>query len=163
MSKNKKSLEDQTFKSNKVLHSIGEDFGKGFFKDFQKGFTVTLKTAFRPPVTLMYPFEVDAIEPRFRGIQALITERCIACGICARACPNGSILMQTAKDEENKKVLTEFQVDLGKCIFCGLCAESCPKGALKMSGRYDYCCDTREGLIFNIKQLEENCKYIQDK
>jgi len=163
VSEKNKSSEDQVFKSKKVLHPAGEDFAKGFFKDLQKGFAVTLKTAFRPPITLMYPYEVDSIEPRFRGLQALIKDRCIACGICARTCPNGSITMKTEKDEEGKKVLTEFEIDFGRCIFCGLCAGSCPKDALKMSSRYDYCCDTREGLIFKMEQLEENCKYLLDK
>ncbi|MCC6444029.1 MAG: glycyl-radical enzyme activating protein [Armatimonadetes bacterium] len=54
---------------------------------------------------------------------AFYKTKCIVCGHCAAACPNGAIL---SGDE---------RVDWEKCRVCGGCAEDCPAEALQIIGR----------------------------
>jgi len=57
-----------------------------------RGMYVVLEQFFRPPYTIMYPFEKGPISPRFRGEHALRRyptgeERCIACKLCEAVSP----------------------------------------------------------------------------
>ncbi len=54
-------------------------------------------------------------------------ERCIACGECVRACPQGALSL----DEHGSRVLR----DLALCEPCGECVEACPTGARQLAGR----------------------------
>ncbi len=105
------------------------------------GFLTTLKHVFRKPVTLQYPEECREPAPRFRGLHALRRypetgeERCISCCLCARICPTQCIRLVTSGEE--RKVIDEYDVDLGHCLFCGLCAEVCPEEAIVLSPRYE--------------------------
>ena len=62
--------------------------GKYFLMtEMLRGMYVVLEQFFRPPYTIMYPFEKGPISPRFRGEHALRRyptgeERCIACKLC---------------------------------------------------------------------------------
>jgi NADH-quinone oxidoreductase chain I len=105
------------------------------------GFLTTLKHVFRKPVTIQYPEERREPAERFRGLHALRChpeggeERCISCCLCARICPTQCIRLVTSGEE--KKVIDEYDVDLGHCLFCGLCAEVCPEEAIVLSPRYE--------------------------
>ncbi|HWR98765.1 MAG TPA: NADH-quinone oxidoreductase subunit I [Candidatus Methanoperedens sp.] len=105
------------------------------------GFLTTLKHLFRKPITIQYPEERREPAPRFRGLHALRcypesgAERCISCCLCARICPTQCIRLVTSGGE--KKVIDEYDVDLGHCLFCGLCAEVCPEEALVLSPQYE--------------------------
>ncbi len=46
---------------------------------------------------------------------------CIACGMCAKACPNGAIIM-----ENNLPV-----IDYSKCTGCKICVQKCPRKTIK--------------------------------
>ena len=48
---------------------------------------------------------------------------CKACGICARVCPAGAVVVA-------ENVLPVF--DYGTCIRCYCCQEMCPEGAIKV-------------------------------
>ena len=52
-----------------------------------------------------------------RKVKPLTDDRCDACGICAAACPMGSI------DPDDARRFT------GICIKCGACIKKCPQGA----------------------------------
>jgi NADH-quinone oxidoreductase chain I len=105
------------------------------------GFLTTLRHVFRKPITIQYPEERREPAPRFRGVHALRrhpetgVERCISCCLCARICPTQCIRLVTSGEE--RKVIDEYDVDLGHCLFCGLCAEVCPVEAIVLSPRYE--------------------------
>lgn len=52
-------------------------------------------------------------------------ERCIACGACAEACPEGAIA--ASQGEKPRQV--------GRCLACGACVEACPSEARQAIGR----------------------------
>ena len=56
-------------------------------------------------------------------------EKCIACGMCAKVCPEGII---SEKKKNNKKY---YQADNDYCKGCGICATECPVKAIKMMAR----------------------------
>jgi NADH-quinone oxidoreductase chain I len=121
------------------------------------GFLTTLKHVFRKPVTIQYPEERREPALRFRGLHALRRhpesgqERCISCCLCARICPTQCIRLVTSGEE--KKVIDEYDVDLGHCLFCGLCAEVCPVEAVVLTRRYEASCYCREETILHKSDL----------
>ena len=50
---------------------------------------------------------------------SVLNEKCVGCGLCAKACPFDAI-----KIEARKAVITD------KCTSCGACVESCKFGAI---------------------------------
>jgi len=54
-------------------------------------------------------------------------EKCVACGLCAKVCPEGIIKPKTAAS--GKKY---YQADLDYCKGCGICAAECPVKAIEM-------------------------------
>jgi len=61
---------------------------------------------------------IGAVEPVFDQVDG----DCIACGICASACPTGAITL----DESGRPV-----IDLAKCERDGECVMACPTGAIR--------------------------------
>lgn len=108
------------------------------------GLVVTLKHAFRKPVTLQYPDERPDLPVRFRGRLVLPVDpekggnRCTACMLCVRACPNGSIAISKAVVEgKPRPQAASYHYNLATCMFCNLCVEACPFAAIIMSDEYE--------------------------
>lgn len=58
-------------------------------------------------------------------------DKCIACGICARVCPEGCVFPVGEKMlQKNSKIFYEH--DLDYCKGCGICAEECPVKCIEM-------------------------------
>jgi NADH-quinone oxidoreductase subunit I len=142
---------------------IGELLRKVFLVDLFKGLAVTFRHQ-NPEhlVTEQYPLERPQISPRYRGVPRLLKDEngndlCTACGACALACPEKLIKVSSLRDPETKKkVLTEFDFDIGRCMFCGLCEEACQQGALDLSPEYEIALYKREeGTVLNRTQLEQ--------
>src|ERR1700747_3853355 len=84
--------------------------------------------AFQKRVTVLYPEEKPYLPPRYRGRIVLTRdpdgeERCVACNLCAAACPVGCISLQKAETEDGRWYPGFFRINFSRCIFCGLCAE----------------------------------------
>ena len=63
--------------------------------------------ALRPRDTILYPEQPVPVPPRFRGRIVLTRdpdgdERCVACNLCAVACPVGCISLQKAEREDGR-------------------------------------------------------------
>ncbi|MGB9804580.1 NuoI/complex I 23 kDa subunit family protein [Desulfofundulus sp.] len=103
-------------------------FGQGLLK----GLAITWKELFTRKVTVQYPEEKVPLPERYHGRFELDVDKCIACGLCANACPN-KVIQITKEKVGKKQYLTRYVMRIEYCLFCGLCVESCNKGALRFS------------------------------
>ena len=103
--------------------------------------------------TVQYPEEKMPISPRYRAIHEMKrlwesdTERCIGCGLCEKICVSNCIKIDTKIDENSRKEVSEYTINLGRCIFCGYCAEVCPELAITHGGEYENASDQREHFV----------------
>ncbi len=123
------------------------------------GLKVTGKEFFTKKVTEEYPDNRDTlvISERFAGTLEMPHDenganKCIACGICQNACPNGSIkvVSEMVTDPETgkpKKKLVKYEYDLGQCMFCRLCVNTCPTKAIKFNNSFEHAVFQREKLV----------------
>ncbi|MEN8189299.1 MAG: NADH-quinone oxidoreductase subunit I [Thermodesulfobacteriota bacterium] len=134
----------------------------GFFS-LLTGMGVTIAYFLNPKkiVTQQYPENRDSLEmmTRFRGHLSLILDekgshRCTACGICEKACPNGTITVLTTKDITGRKILGRYIYRLSQCTLCNLCVESCPYAAIKMGRDFELATYDREQLTFILNPEE---------
>ena len=76
---------------------------------------------FRRRETIQYPDEMPYLAPRFRGRIILSrdpdgSERCVACYLCAVACPVDCIALQKAEDETGRWYPEWFRINFSRCI-----------------------------------------------
>jgi NADH-quinone oxidoreductase subunit I len=64
-------------------------------------------------------------------------ERCVACNLCAVACPVGCISLQKAEKEDGRWYPEFFRINFSRCIFCGMCEEACPTTAIQMTPDFE--------------------------
>lgn len=118
----------------------------------------TFLHAFHKRVTVQYPDEMPYLPPRYRGRIALTRdpdgeERCVACNLCAAACPVDCISLQATEDEKGRRYPEFFRINFSRCIFCGLCEEACPTYAIQLlpdfeMGEYD-----RQNMVYEKEHL----------
>jgi NADH-quinone oxidoreductase subunit I len=89
--------------------------------------------------TVEYPEQKVAYPGVFRGVHRLLpredgTPRCVACYMCATACPADCIHIESEPrlDSTTEKQPKVFQIDELRCVDCGLCVEACPCDAIRM-------------------------------
>lgn len=128
------------------------------------GLKTTLKEFFTPKVTEQYPENRATIKisERHRAMLYMPLDengnnKCIACGLCQSACPNGTITVKTKTiiDEESgksKKVLDEYIYDIGCCMFCQLCVNACPKDAIAFNNKFENAVFDRKKLIMKLNK-----------
>lgn len=109
--------------------------------------------------TVQYPKEKLPLGPRYRAVHKLLRlwesgyERCIGCGLCEKICISDCIRMDTKIDENSRKEVTEYSINLGRCIFCGYCAEVCPELAIVHGSRYENASEQREHFVMKDDML----------
>ena len=122
------------------------------------GMRITLKYCFQKTVTVQYPEQQLSFAPRYRGIHEFEAEKCIACDLCAKACPVDCIYIDKSGprridkktgtvnpgDPKNGELL-RFAIDYSKCLFCALCTEPCPTDCIHMGKLHDLSSYTPRG------------------
>ena len=122
-----------------MANIIGEVFGAA--AAVAKGMGVTMKEMMSPTVTENYPDETPKLQERFRGVHVLQRdenglEKCVACFLCAAACPANCIYIEAAENTEKVRIsggeryAKVYNIDYSRCIFCGYCVEACPTDAI---------------------------------
>ena len=114
--------------------------------------------AFRRRVTIQYPEEKPYLPPRWRGRIVLTRdpdggERCVACYLCAVACPVDCIALQATEDQHGRRYPEFFRINFSRCIFCGLCEEACPTYAIQLTPDFEMCEYKREHLVYEKEDL----------
>jgi NADH-quinone oxidoreductase subunit I len=131
--------------------------------DLLKGLSVTFR--YQDPkqiYTEQYPLERPQVAERYRGAPRLNVNPetseslCIACDLCAVACPENLIVVGSVRNElTRRKELTTFTYDLSRCMFCGLCEDACPVDALELTQDFELANYSRTGAIWDRNTLEQ--------
>jgi NADH-quinone oxidoreductase subunit I len=92
---------------------------------------------FRKRATIPYPEQKAYLAPRYRGRIVLTRdpdggERCVACYLCAVACPVDCIALDATEDEHGRRYPRFFRINFSRCIYCGFCEEACPTYAIQL-------------------------------
>ncbi|GAW08615.1 NADH-quinone oxidoreductase [Lentinula edodes] len=132
-----------------------------FLTEIMRGMWIVMENFFRPPYTIMYPFEKGPLSPRFRGEHALRRypsgeERCIACKLCEAICPAQAITIESETRLDGSRRTTKYDIDMTKCIYCGFCQEACPVDAIVETQNQEFSTETREELLYNKEKLLAN-------
>ena len=127
-------------------------------KALAEGLSVTLKHMFKKRATVQYPEQRREYSPRFRGKHKLNrhedgSEKCVGCYLCAVVCPANAIHLQAGENEEGKRYAEWYKIEMARCIYCGFCVDACPVEALDMTGFYEMSCYSRDGLVYEKKDL----------
>jgi NADH-quinone oxidoreductase subunit I len=130
--------------------------------DLIKGLALTFR--YQDPreiCTEQYPMQRPQVAERYRGAPRLNVNPetnetlCIACDLCALACPEHLIVVTSERNANTRrKELTTFTYDLSRCMFCGLCEDACPTDALELTQDFELANYTREGMIWDRQTLE---------
>ncbi len=152
-------------------------------KSLLTGMDITAGEFITPKVTEQYPEnrKTQHIAERHRGTLQMVVdeagvEKCTACTMCEKICPNGSITikssMVTTAEGKKKKLLLDYQYDLGDCMFCQLCVNACNFDAIKFVKDFENSVFDRNSLIQHLNnapteeelaQYEENARVAAEK
>ena len=139
-----------------------------YFRDIWKtvstilvGMRITLKYCFAKTVTVQYPDVAPVLQPRYRGIHFFEIEKCIACDLCAKACPVDCIYIEKSGPRKIDKetgvaaggAMIRYAIDYAKCMFCALCVDPCPTDCIHMGNLHDLSAYTREDMIVEFTEL----------
>ena len=114
--------------------------------------------AFRRRVTIQYPEQKAYLSARYRGRIILSRdpeggERCVACYLCAVACPVDCIALQATEDNSGRRYPDFFRINFSRCIFCGYCEEACPTYAIQLTPDVEMGEFTRQNMVYEKEHL----------
>src|SRR3981189_851363 len=111
-----------------------------------KGMSITFMEMFQPTTVENYPggpgpLKGAMFQERYRGVHVLQRdenglEKCVACFLCAAACPSNCIYIEAAENTDRVRIsggeryAKVYNIDYNRCIFCGYCVEACPTDAI---------------------------------
>jgi NADH-quinone oxidoreductase subunit I len=142
-----------------ILKEIGETA-----VTLAKGLSVTFRWMFRPTVTENYPDEPVQFESRYRGIHVLHRdenglEKCVACFLCAAACPVQCIYIEAAENTAERRISASeryaevYNIDYSRCIFCGWCVEACPTDAITHGHGFEFATYNIADMVYRKEDL----------
>lgn len=136
-----------------------------------KGLSVTLKELLSPTLTEDYPDAPPKFQERYRGLHVLRRdeqgmEKCVACFLCAAACPSHCIYIEAAENTAENRIsggeryAKVYNIDYNRCIFCGYCVEACPTDAITHGHGFELASYNTAALIYRKEQLLEPPKTL---
>ena len=119
---------------------------------------LVLKHTFTKADTVEYPDQKPYLAPRYRGRIVLTRdpdgeERCVACNLCAVACPVDCIALQQVIKEDGRKQAEFFRINFSRCILCGFCEEACPTYAIQLTPDVELAEYDRQNLVYEKEHL----------
>ncbi len=113
---------------------------------------------FHPRITIQYPDARPKYPPRYRGRIILSRdpdggERCVACYLCAVACPVDCIALQATQDEHGRRYPEFFRINFSRCIFCGFCEDACPTYSIQLIPDIEMSEYQRPSLVYEKEHL----------
>ena len=144
------------------MANIGEVLGSA--AAIAKGMGITLKEMMSPTITEQYPDAPAQLEERFRGAHVLQRdengmEKCVACFLCAAACPAQCIYIEAADNTDQVRIsggeryASVYNIDYNRCIFCGYCVEACPTDAITHGHGFELASYNTSTLIYRKEQM----------
>src|SRR5258706_4564240 len=134
-----------------------------------QGMTITLKELLQPRIVENDPdgpgpLKGAKFQERFRGMHVLQRdenglEKCVACFLCAAACPANCIYIEAAENTAEKRVsgaeryAQVYNIDYNRCIFFGYCVEACPTDAITHGHGFELASFNASNLIYRKEQL----------
>src|SRR4051812_46586684 len=129
-----------------------------------KGMTVTFNEMLQPTITEDYPDSPPKFQERYRGIHVLQRdehglEKCVACFLCAAACPSDCIYIEAAENTDTLRIsggeryAKVYNIDYNRCIFCGYCVEACPTDAITHGHGFESASYNTSTLVYRKEQM----------
>src|SRR6201986_1850088 len=129
-----------------------------------KGMTITFGEMMNPTITEDYPDAPPRFQERYRGAHVLQRdenglEKCVACFLCAAACPADCIYIEAAENTETLRIsggeryAQVYNIDYNRCIFCGYCVEACPTDAITHGHGFELASYDTASLIVRKEQM----------
>jgi NADH-quinone oxidoreductase subunit I len=113
---------------------------------------------FKKKDTVEYPDVMPYMFPRWRG-RIILTrdpdgeERCVACNLCAVACPVDCIALQKTEDENGRWYPEFFRINFSRCIMCGFCEEACPTHAIQLTPDFEMAEYVRQDMVWEKEHM----------
>src|SRR5258705_13528394 len=141
---------------------IGEIIGSA--AAIAKGMGVTFKEMLQPTLTENYPDAPAIVQERYRGVHQLQRdenglEKCVACFLCAAACPADCIYIEAAENTETLRIsggeryAKVYNIDYNRCIFCAFCVEACPTDAITHGHGFELASLNATNLVMRKEDL----------
>jgi NADH-quinone oxidoreductase subunit I len=129
-----------------------------------KGMGITFKEMLSPAITEEYPDGPANLQERYRGAHVLQRdenglEKCVACFLCAAACPANCIYIEAAENTQElrfsaaERYAKIYDIDYNRCIFCGYCVEACPTDAITHGHGFELASYDTSTLIYRKEQM----------
>ena len=134
-----------------------------------KGMSITFKEMLQPSEVENYPdgpgpMRGAVFQERFRGKHQLQRdenglEKCVACFLCAAACPSNCIYIEAAENTEEVRISSAeryakvYNIDYNRCIFCGYCVEACPTDAITHGHGFELATLNATNLVMRKEDL----------
>ena len=129
-----------------------------------KGMGITFREMLNPTITDLYPEAPPQLQERYRGVHVLQRdenglEKCVACFLCAAACPADCIYIEAAENTDTLRIsggeryAKVYNIDYNRCIFCGYCVEACPTDAITHGHGFEIASYNTSTLIYRKEQM----------